>query len=223
MTTHYTIRKGIKFTYYRCVNAMKRGKAACPVGQISSVDVEAIGVSLLRMLSRDEKLLKAVVEKAVRQDHTDEDQLKKQRKDLIGRRAEEKKRADGLLVALEMGNATDVKMLVDRIRERQEMIKHFDEQLRLLDIQIQSIPPAAVDVEAISCTYLYFWQIWRELQTEERVRAIRAIVREFRIYATDGNQIRLEIELITNIKTNTPTCDGGSAESVRNSLSNGSA
>lgn len=188
---------------------MKRGKNACPVGQIGSVDIEAIGVSLLRMLSRDEKLLKAVVEKALHPDHTVEDQVKKQqRKDLIGRRAEEKKRADGLLTALEIGNATDVKLLIDRVRERQETIKLLDEQIRLLDAQIQPLPPVVVDIEALQDTYLYFWQIWRELTTEQRVRAIRAVVREFRLYSTEDDLFRLEIDLVTNIKTNTPIGDG---------------
>jgi len=223
MTTSFTYRKGIKFTYYRCLNALKRGRRACPIGQISSVDIEAIGVSLLRMPARDEKLLEAVVAQVVSQDRTAEEDLKKQRKDLIGRRAEEKKRADGLLVALEKGNATDVKMLVDRLRERQDAIKVLDDQIAALDGQIAALPPSEVNVDDLRDRYLYFWQVWREMPFAQRVRAIRTIVRELRLYATETGQFRLEIDLVSKGKTNPSTSGGGGGELVRNSVAYGSA
>lgn len=223
MTTSFTYRKEIKFTYYRCLNAAKRGRKACPIGQISSVDIEAIGVSLLRMLARDEKLIEAVVAQVVSQDRTAEDDLKKQWKDLIGRCAEEKKRADGLLVALEKGNATDVRMLVDRLRERQDGTKMLDDQIAVLDKQIAALPPSEVDVEDLRDQSLYFWQVWREMPFAQRVRAIRAIVRELRLYATETRQFRLEIDLVSNGKTNPSTSGGGGGEMVRNTVAYGSA
>jgi hypothetical protein len=165
----------------------------------------------------------AVVAQAVSQDHTAEEDLKKQRKDLIGRCAEEKKRADHLLVALEKGSTPDVKLLVDRLRERQDAIKMLDDQIAVLDKQIATLPPSEVDVKDLRDRYLYFWQVWREMPFAQRVRAIRAIVRELRLYATDREQFRLEIDLVNNGKTNPSACGWGGREIVCNSVAFGSA
>jgi hypothetical protein len=99
----------------------------------------------------------------------------------------------------------------------------LDDQIAALDRQITSLPPSEVDVKDLRDRYLYFWQVWREMPFAQRVRAIRAIVRELRLYATEKGQFRLEIDLINNGKTTPSTDGGGGGEIVRNSVAYGSA
>ncbi len=225
MTPYRAYKNDKAHSYYRCQNAMKRSSSACPLKQVSSVDIEAIGVALLRLLALDSSLLKAVLER-VSGNRDDEMKTLRQNRDQISRRiTEERRKADNLMKVLENPKATDVQdNILDRIRSANDTIRDMESELAALDRTSQSLKQPVASLPDLEETYRYFWSVWLDMPPEDRRKAIRLIVKEVRLKRQADDRIAVKFELLTETKIKASTgSSGGSGGQVRNIVAHGSA
>jgi len=213
MSPHHANRKGRKILYYRCITANKLGKEYCPVRSIASVDLDAVGVSLLRMLSVNQKLLESVLEKACNSNTESIESLNNKRDGIIRNRSEIKKKVDTLVTRLEDLTNANFAPIINRIESHQSSINSINESLSEINEAITKSHQPSEDYESLLNTYLSFWHLWRELSFEQRRRAVQIFVKEVRLYSEGeegkDKKLRLEIDLVTNpsIETESETSD----------------
>jgi len=217
MTAYRVKKKGRTNSYYRCQTSMKRGAANCPVGQISSVNIEAIGITLLRLLSLEPELLKSVLEKSSSDTRAEIDALKENKSSIEKRISEMSKKIQNLVKTLENPKAEDMQdSLLTRINQLQSEVKDMQGRTSAIEVQILQMKQPIDSQQQLSDSYNGFWTLWKDLDTYGRKNAIRSVVKEIRVFSETEKRFRIEIELLTGLKTKTSTVSsGGSGDKVR--------
>jgi site-specific DNA recombinase len=217
MTAYRVKKKGRTNSYYRCQTSMKRGAANCPVGQISSVNIEAIGITLLRLLSQEPELLKSVLEKSSSDTRAEIDALKENKSSIEKRISEMSKRIQNLVKTLENPKAEDMQdSLLTRINQLQSEVKDMQGRTSAIEVQILQMKQPIDSQQQLSDSYNGFWTLWKDLDTFGRKSAIRSVVKEIRVFSETETRFRIEIELLTGLKTKASTVSsGGSGDKVR--------
>ncbi|MCL0034825.1 hypothetical protein M1N21_02820 [Dehalococcoidia bacterium] len=64
MSSHYSVRNGQKYFYYKCTKVMHRNKEACPSKPLGSREFENAVIEKVKELSQDRSQLKATLENA---------------------------------------------------------------------------------------------------------------------------------------------------------------
>jgi len=225
MTPYRAHKNGKAHTYYRCQNAMKRTSSVCPLKQVSSVDVEAIGVALLRLLSVNQTLLKSVLDKSSGNRDDEIGVLKQQRDQVVRNVAEERRKLENLMVALESPVADDVReSIFGRIRDVTVAVRGMERRIQELDGTLEALKQPSNNLSDLRESYQYFWTLWLGMSPEDRRRAIRVLVKEVRLTKQNDDRILIQFELISNVKIKTSTGNGGgSDDQVRNIVAYGSA
>lgn len=204
---------------------MKRTSSVCPLKQVSSVDVEAIGVALLRLLSVNQTLLNSVLDKASGNRDEEVGVLKQQRDQVVRNVVDERRKLENLMVALESPAADDIReSIFGRIRDVNSLIQGMDHRIHEMDIAMEALKQPSSNLGDLRDSYQYFWTLWLRMSPEDRRRAIRVLVKEVRLTKQKDDRVLIQFELISNVKIKTSTgLGGGSDDQVRNIVANGSA
>ena len=197
MTPHYTTRRGKKYYYYRCLNSMKRDPEKCSIKQINRTDIEAIGVSLLRMLSKNKLLLKNVLERASIANDEAIEFRERQLRSFKSRIKEELKKADHLSKVMEEYDKSKLEVVVQRIEMRQGKARELDEKILATEKAIEALRQPVNYTDNIYDQYRYFWDLWRKVDRAHRKKAIQSMVKEIVLTPEDHNHLRLEIHFPT--------------------------
>ena len=222
--------RGKRYIYYRCIHGEKTSASECPIGQISSVEIEVIGVNLIRLLSRNEGLLQAVLKRVSDDNSTEVDQLKSRLKKIN----DEKSKCTGELLRLgeliSEPKFSDIETIANELRIREHKRKHLDIEITSLKEEIEKAKQPISDLDDLRDEYIYFWKLWDKMTFDERRKAIRILVKEVRLKHVSGSRKnkKLEIEFILfndkNIKSSLPNIVlEGKEKSVRPSKTGGSA
>ena len=202
--------------YYRCQNAQKRGAKSCPVGQISSVDIEAIGVSLVRLLSSDDKLLQSILSEASSDQQSKIGTLQDQRAEIEKRIADLENKTNKWMTNFEDSDDVDlVEVISKRVSTYSESIKEMQSTIEEINGKIEKLKQPIENLEGLVASYHYFWNLWQDMSTTERQQLIRTLIKEMRLYKDSAKKYRLEIDLLSDVTTNSSTSgQGGGATRV---------
>jgi hypothetical protein len=64
MSSHYSVKNGLKYFYYKCTRVMHRDKEACPSKPLSAREFENAFIDKIKELSQDRGQLEASLENA---------------------------------------------------------------------------------------------------------------------------------------------------------------
>ena len=205
LTTHSTTKKGRKYTYYRCLNAMKRSPDACPIKQVGSMDIEILGIGLLKTLGRDRNALKYVLENASKHNEEEIEKYNTFLKHLTSEKAEAQRKRQRLMQIMEENEEARLNTIIDRVREHEESITKIEIQILSTGKAIEALKQPIEELDRLSTEYNYFWKRWIDLNNKDRRKAIKTLVKEFSLIAESETDYILEVELITGDKTRTST------------------
>jgi len=196
--------------YYRCQNAQKRGAKSCPIGQVSSVDIEAIGVSLVRLLSIDDKLLQSILSEASSDQQSKIDTLQDQRTEIEKRIADLEIKTNKWMTTFEDSDDVDlVEVISKRVSTYSESIKEMRLTIEEINERIDKLKQPIENLDDLLASYHYFWNLWQDMKTTERQQIIKAVVKEIRLFSESPKKYRLEIELLSDVAVGTTTPGGG--------------
>ena len=205
------------YSYYRCQKAIRETADSCKMGQINSVDLEATGVSLLRLLSIDNRLLNSVLRHSSLDNKAELETVNASKQRIQQRKTGNENRLKELICVLEMPEAEESKgVILGRIKELEDAIKEDNNKIDEFAELLEQLRQPITDMDILWNRYNSFWRVWKDLDTIGRKRAVRSIVKEIRIYKLDNNRFKLEFDLLTDTKTKTfARKDEGSAVSVQ--------
>jgi len=189
------------YSYYRCQKAIKETAEACPMGQINSVDIEAIGVSYLRLLSIDESLLKAVLEHSSINNSTELAVVKGYIKQAKRQITSSKSKEDNYLTALGLADTNEVKeSILDKVKTLNSERIEIEDKLKVYSRQLEELKQPIDNMDNMYNSYQSFWRVWTDLNTDDRKLAIKCIVKEFRLFKINDKNYRLEMDLHNDLK-----------------------
>ena len=166
----------------------------------------------MRMLSKNKILLRNVLENASHSNKEADEAQSKRLRELIARRNDEQQKADKLMKIMEEHEDARIDMMVDRVNQRQESVRQLDDQILATEKAIEALRQPIEALEELFSKYRYFWDRWRKLNFDGRKKAIHTLVRVMNLFPEDDKHFKLELELITSIKTITSTNNGGGSD-----------
>ncbi|MCW5775869.1 MAG: recombinase family protein [Phycisphaeraceae bacterium] len=163
--TFTSSRQGRAHRYYRCVRAIKRGSAACPLATLPAAEIERVVVEEVSRLAGDKALLGRVLTEAQATVRAELDALAEERN---GLRAETE-RLHGELRRLP-GSATP------RVAELHERIAEAERRLPELAARIAELERETITRAEAETAFADFDALWQGLSPREQQRLIRLLV-----------------------------------------------
>ena len=202
--------------YYRCQTALKQGAGACPIGQISRIDIEAIGMSLIRMLAVDESLLKSVMDSAGDNQQAKIEILTKEKAEILSRISDLEAKINKWMTNFESSEDPGlVEVITSRISGYKQSIIEMQSTIEEIDRDIVKLRHPVENLEKLTSSYQYFWNRWQGLKFTDRQRIVKTIIKELRLYSESPRHYRLEIDLFGDVNVEIPTSQGGGGGQVR--------
>ena len=198
--------------YYRCQTALKQGAKACPIGQISRIDIEAIGISLIRLLSSDESLLKSVIDSAGDNQQDKIETLIKEKTEIGSRISDLEAKINKWMTHFESSeDPALVEVITVRVSGYRQSIVEMQSTIEHIDQKIVKLGHPVKNLKTLLSSYRYFWNRWQDLKFADRQRIVKMIVKELRLFSESPKHFRLEIDLFgeVNVDISTNQGDGG--------------
>ncbi|HSW45696.1 MAG TPA: recombinase family protein [Phycisphaerae bacterium] len=167
MSHHFATRGSVRYRYYVCGTAQKRGWSACPYPSLPAGPMEQFVLERIREACRDPSLRAEVVRRA-RQDF--DQQLRtcrQQRNDLLVRR----RRCTARIQELVADPAGPEELAL-----RQQDLTAIEDQLRQIDSRLADLQDRRIDEDELSGAFESFEPMWDRLRPAERVRLVQLIV-----------------------------------------------
>ena len=205
LTTHSTTKKKRKYTYYRCLNAMKRSPESCPIKQVGSIDVEILVIGLMKSLVRDKNALAYILEQASFHNDSEIKKYVMFLEELRSNKAESQRKRNSLLRIMEENEEARLDSVIERIKEHEIAVSELKYKISATEKAIEALEQPIESLNRLHDEYNYFWKCWTDLNYKDRRKAIQTLVKEFRLFAETDTDYIMELELITGEKTRTPT------------------
>ncbi len=169
--TFVTRNKRIYHRYYRCVNAMKNGRDACPAGTLPAGEIERVVVDEVRDLARDEALLAQVLADI----HTAIDaELAEARRERDDLRRERNRHHEELQQLATSGRSTaDV---TARIADLHQQLSATDQRLPELESRVAELEGETVTQAEARAAFADFDGLWESLIPREQARLLKLLI-----------------------------------------------
>jgi len=205
--------------YYRCQTALKQGAKACPIGQISRIDIEAIGVSMIRMLCIDESLLKSVMDSAGDNQQAKIETLIKEKTEIRSRISDLEEKINKWMTHFESSeDSALVEVITDRVSGYKQSIVEMQSAIEEIDQKIVTLGHPVENLDNLMSSYQYFWNRWPDLKFTDRQRIVKTIIKELRLFSESPKHYRLEVDLFGDVNVDILTSQDGGGGQVRTSL-----
>ena len=173
----FTQRGGRVYRYYQCQTSQKRGAAACPGSRAPAGELEQVVVSRIRVIGRDEAVLKVTVDAAKRAATEKRPELEANL-----RRLEQEQRR----LAAEVGNLLDAiasggsasNVLSSRLGEVDETHRKAKESARAARTELVALETNIIDEADLRAALAEFTPVWDELFPREKARLLHLLVEQ---------------------------------------------
>jgi hypothetical protein len=181
LTTHYTLKNGDKFFYYKCTRIQHRDKTAClskplPAREFDNVMVESIG-----NMAKDNHLLKRILERSNRVVLKEIEELRKEEIKLekeIERKSEEIRKLLNLFL-LDKNPPIEVREEVEKRSKEKEELERKLEEIRL---KIRRKESTCLDFGIIKKGFEGFYKVYPSLEAKEKQTLARLFIKEVKIF-----------------------------------------
>jgi site-specific DNA recombinase len=175
MTPAHTTRKGgLRYRYYTCVQAQKKGWQSCPCKSIPGQAIEQLVIEQIQRLGRDPLVLEQLVTQLRQQDETRVAEWENERvtleRDLLRGQSEVRK----LLAEVRSGQSSGA--AVTRLAELQARLAQIEQRLARLRGQMEALQQERLDEAAAREALSGLLPAWEAMTPEEQARVVRLLV-----------------------------------------------
>jgi len=181
MSSHYSVRNGQKYFYYKCTRIMHRDKKACPSKPLSAREFENAIVEKIKELSQDRDQLENTMKNA---NLIAQEELKplKERKTLLERARKEKEEEITRLIKAIKTGSLEIESIEKELRQLEKEKKNLEGQIEELNIYIRREEAKLIDIDIVQRTYQGFSQIFPDLKPREKHQFLQLLIKEMAIY-----------------------------------------
>ena len=174
MSHTYSSKRGkVKYRYYTCLNAQKRGWHTCPSKSVPVEETERLVVEQIRALGCDPGLITATLRHARRQAEESMATLAKERATLQRQRQRFGTEVRSLALDASAGSATGLARLTD-LHER---INQAEQRAAEVDAEITALQGTLVTETEVREALQAFDPLWEALSPKERARILRLLIK----------------------------------------------
>ncbi len=159
------------YRYYRCVNAIKRGCAACPSETLPGQEIERVVVDEIRALTTDKALLARVLKEAHSTIEGDAESHRTEREDL--RRELTRLHRELRKLATDGAATSEV---TGRLAELHERIAGDEERVRQLESRLGELEAETIGKAEAGSAFADFDAIWANLIPREQARVLNLLI-----------------------------------------------
>lgn len=186
--SHVTKRGSIRYRYYICSSAQKRGWNTCPSKSIPAGEIERFVVQQIRCIGKDPGLLAETLGQAITQASTQQAALSDERHRLASELQHWHAEIRTLIeqVAPPNGNSAAVNYLADL----QERIRIAERRLAEIDEELLAGGRQQIDEREVGLALSAFEPVWESLAPREQARLVELLVERVDY---DGGKKRVSI------------------------------
>jgi site-specific DNA recombinase len=175
MTPSHTTRKGgLRYRYYTCVQAQKRGWQSCPSKSIPAGPIEQLVVEQIQRLGRDPLVLEQLLTTVRQQDEARVTEWESERvgleRDLLRGQSEVRQ----LLAEVRSGTSSNGSVM--RLAELQARLAQIEQRLARLRGQMEAWQQERLDEAAAQEVLSGLVPAWQAMTPNEQARVVRLLV-----------------------------------------------
>lgn len=186
MTHAFTERRGKAFRYYRCVNAVKNGAAACPTGSVPATKIETFVVEQIKKIGSDPVLCDETFRQVQAQVAIERRGLKAEAKRVNRELADTRAELDRLTSAVAKASGPAADALMAKLAETQERFTTLERRRAEIVDRQATLTAQDVDPAAVGRALAQFTDIWEVLLTRERERIVRLLIERVDYHGANG-------------------------------------
>jgi site-specific DNA recombinase len=186
MSHAFTERRGKAFRYYRCINAIKNGKDACPTGSVPAVKIEAFVVEQIKKIGSDPALRDETFRQVQAQIATERRGLKAETKRIARELAILRAELGQLTTAVTRATGPAADALLAKLADFQERATTLERRQREIADRLVALDAQDVDPEAVGRALVQFTELWDVLLAPERERVVRLLIEQVRYDGASG-------------------------------------
>jgi site-specific DNA recombinase len=198
MTPSHSTRRGVvRYRYYVCSAAQKKGWNTCPSKSVPAQQIEDLIVGQIRAIGQDRELRERVLAEAHRQDVARTAELEVEQKGLEKDLKVWHGEIRNLTTQLKPGD--DNGALIGRLADLQDRIRVVEGRVKQVRDQIRAAANLLVDADDAATAMSAFDPVWGTLSPRERARVVELLVERVDF---DGSKGKVAIGFrSTGIKT----------------------
>ncbi len=181
MSSHYSVKNGQKYFYYKCTKVMHRNKEACLSKPLSAREFENAVIEKIKELSQDRSQLEATLQNA---NLVVQEELKplRERKVLLEKAKREKEEEIQRLIKAIKTGILEIESIERELKQLEKERKTLEGEVEELNIYIRREEGKLIDIDIVQKTYQGFSQLFPNLQPKEQHQFLQLLIKEMAIY-----------------------------------------
>jgi len=207
MSSHYSIKNGQKYFYYKCTRVMHRDKYACPSKPLSAREFESAIIEKIKELSQDRNQLEETLKNANLIAQKELEPLREKKILLEKAKREKEEEIRRLIKAIKVGSL-EIEAIEEELKRLEEEKKSLERQIEELNIYIRREESKLIDIDIVQRTYQGFNQVFPNLPPKEKHQLLQLIIKELVVFENRVKVGLYEIpELALSIQNTKGLCE----------------
>ena len=206
MSPKWSLSHSKRYFYYECTTLGHGGKGACSMKSVSAPALEFLILRRIRMIKRDDTLLKKILESNTNSFHKEISQLESEKIilgiKLIGLNDRAKSIVDKLLTIDELSRST---LLYDEVNSLDKEKANITKQIEDIDFKVTQLKNRSLNIDIAKQSIQYFTQIYGKLDSINKKMLMRLLIKDI----TYGGDY-VSINYYDNIDVTQLVCGKGS-------------
>ena len=169
MTPKWSLSRGKRYFYYECTTSGHGGANACSIRSISAPALESLILRRIRMLKRDDVLLKKILDSNANSFEKDISQLEAEKIildiKLNGLSSRAKSIVDKLLTISELSHST---LLYDEVNRLEQEKANITKRIEEIDFKVNQLKNRSLNIDLAKRAFQYFTQIYGKLSNNDK-------------------------------------------------------
>jgi len=170
MTPTYSQKRGLRYRYYVCLQAHRRGHATCPSPTVKATDIEGFVIDRIRAIGQDEDLVARTVELATQQlderKASLEASIRRRRKRLDRAHAEMRKGLEAVTGTQPATAGTGAEHQITRL----------EEHLTAAQDELAGLRAKKISADDLRVVLQQFDPLWANMTTVEQARIVHLLI-----------------------------------------------
>jgi len=170
MTPTYSQKRGLRYRYYVCLQAHRRGHATCPSPTVKATDIEGFVIDRIRAIGQDEDLVARTVELATQQlderKASLEASIRRRRKRLDRAHAEMRKGLEAVTGTQPATAGTGAEHQITRL----------EEHLTAAQDELAGLRAKKISADDLRVVLQQFDPLWANMTTVEQARVVQLLI-----------------------------------------------
>lgn len=193
MTCSFSYSKGKKYYYYRCTVDNDNSKNHCRIRSVTARQLENLVVDELKFLAKDQRIIKGIIDSAMREQREKAKDLSHKRKSLQDERVQITKKADNFVEILgqEGKKSSKMKFILDKLEDLEKQSSQIKTEIDYLDFELNNLQTKIVNADIIRENFKVFKDVYDQLTQEEKFDLLHLLIKKI-VYYEDAAAVSPE-------------------------------